>query len=146
MDEPNSSGKFIRSSWVLKKSSTLSNILSAEFSLMAFLYSSPFGIWKPYSITSRLWRWRFDNRIHTCRAFAVDTTNTVQRQRKHKISTKIIQIMLYRVGDLFFVFGILGALERQVSGQPELVLLHGLSEVPQDFWLGARPIGTAFVQ
>jgi len=39
-----------------------------------------------------------------------------------------------------------GAFQGQVSGQPELGLLRGLTDELEKFGLGARPIGTAVVQ
>lgn len=52
----------------------------------------------------------------------------------------------YRVGDLFFVLAGPAAFQRQIPGQPELVLLHGLADVLQQSGLDARPVGTAVRQ
>jgi len=54
--------------------------------------------------------------------------------------------LLYRVGDLIFVIAAVGAFQRKVSGQSELVLFRGLANELEKFGLGARPIGTAVVQ
>lgn len=53
---------------------------------------------------------------------------------------------IYRIGDLFFVLAVVTSFQRQVSSQPELVLLHGLADVPEKSGLDTRPVGTAVVQ
>lgn len=47
---------------------------------------------------------------------------------------------------MFFVLAGMTAFQRQVSGQPEFVLLHGLTDVLQQSGFDARPIGTAVRQ
>lgn len=52
----------------------------------------------------------------------------------------------YRVGDIVFVVAAVAPFQRQVAGEPQLVALHGIADVLEEFGLDARPTGAAVVQ
>lgn len=52
----------------------------------------------------------------------------------------------YRVGDIVFVVAAVAPFQRQVAGEPQLVALHGIADVLEEFGLDARPVGAAVVQ
>lgn len=59
---------------------------------------------------------------------------------------KRIDKNVYRVGHFVLVLAAMAPFQRQVSGQPQLVLLHGFADELKQLGLDARPVGTAIVQ